>query len=139
MNVISTQVENEGPVRRVDAVVVGAGFGGMYMVYRLREMGLSMLGIETGGDVGGVWYWNRYPGARCDLMSVDYSYGFSPEIEQEWIWSEQFAAQPEILAYANFVADKLDLRKHFQFETRVIAARWNAGRNLWSVTTDRAK
>ncbi|MFM2272023.1 MAG: hypothetical protein RL702_1088 [Pseudomonadota bacterium] len=139
MNDISTLVEKDGPVRRVDAVVVGAGFGGMYMVHRLREMGLSMLGIEAGGDVGGVWYWNRYPGARCDLMCVDYSYGFSAEIEQEWTWSEQFAAQPEILAYANFVADKLDLRKHFQFETRVTAARWNAARNLWIVTTDKGE
>ena len=98
---------------RLDALVIGAGFGGMCMLHRLREMGLSVRGVEAGGDVGGVWYWNRYPGARCDLMSIDYSYSFSDEIHQEWNWSEQFAAQPEILAYANFVDDRLDLRKDF--------------------------
>jgi len=123
-------------IERLDAVVVGAGFGGMYMVYRLREMGLKMVGIEAGGDVGGVWYWNRYPGARCDLMCIDYSYSFSPEIEQEWTWSEQFAAQPEILEYANFVADRLHLRQHFHFNTRVVSAVWDDSRRLWTVTTD---
>jgi cation diffusion facilitator CzcD-associated flavoprotein CzcO len=123
--------------RKLDAVVVGAGFGGMYMAYKLREMGLDFVGIEAADDVGGVWYWNRYPGARCDLMCVDYSYGFSKEIEQEWTWSEQFAAQPEILAYANFVADRLDLRPLFQFETRVVSAKWDDHRKLWAVVTDR--
>jgi cation diffusion facilitator CzcD-associated flavoprotein CzcO len=122
---------------KLDAVVVGAGFGGMYMAYRLRERGMTMVGIEAASDVGGVWYWNRYPGARCDLMCVDYSYSFSPEIEQEWTWSEQFAGQPEILAYANFVADKLDLRKDFQFETRVTSAVWDDRGRCWSVKTDR--
>jgi cation diffusion facilitator CzcD-associated flavoprotein CzcO len=122
--------------RRVDVIVVGAGFGGMYATYKFREMGKSVVAIEAGGDVGGVWYWNRYPGARCDLMSVDYSYGFSPEIEQEWTWSEQFAAQPEILAYANFVADKLDLRRSYIFDTRVISAIWDEAARLWRATTD---
>ncbi|MES2337403.1 MAG: NAD(P)/FAD-dependent oxidoreductase [Pseudomonadota bacterium] len=122
---------------RLDAVVVGAGFGGMCMVHRLREMGLSMVGIERGGDVGGVWYWNRYPGARCDLMCIDYSYSFSPEVEAEWTWSEQFAAQDEILAYANFVATRLDLRRHFRFETSVTSAVWDDARALWVVRTDR--
>lgn len=121
----------------VDALVVGAGFGGMYAIHRLRGMGLSIIGVEAGGDVGGVWYWNRYPGARCDLMCVDYSYGFSDEIQQEWTWSEQFAAQPEILAYANFVADKLDLRKHFHFDTRVDSATWDEAAGRWIATTDR--
>lgn len=125
----------EGAVRKLDAVIVGAGFGGMYMVHRLHEMGLSLLGIEAAADVGGVWYWNRYPGARCDLMCIDYSYGFSPEIEQEWTWSEQFASQSEILAYANFVADRLELRKHYQFNTRVASATWDDVRNLWVVRT----
>lgn len=120
----------------VDALVVGAGFGGMYAIHRLRGMGLSIIGVEAGGDVGGVWYWNRYPGARCDLMCVDYSYGFSDEIQQEWTWSEQFAAQPEILAYANFVADKLDLRKHFHFDTRVDSATWDEAAGRW-IATDR--
>ncbi len=121
----------------VDALVVGAGFGGMYALHRLREMGLRVVGVETGDNVGGVWYWNRYPGARCDLMCVDYSYGFSDEIQQEWTWSEQFAAQPEILAYANFVADKLDLRRDFLFETRVESAVWDEGAARWRATTHR--
>lgn len=121
----------------VDALVVGAGFGGMYALHRLREMGLAVVGVETGDNVGGVWYWNRYPGARCDLMCVDYSYGFSDEIQQEWTWSEQFAAQPEILAYANFVADKLDLRRDYLFETRVDSAVWDAGAARWQATTNR--
>ncbi|MDJ0979694.1 MAG: NAD(P)/FAD-dependent oxidoreductase [Erythrobacter sp.] len=124
-------------IRKLDAVVVGAGFGGMYMAYKLREMGLDFVGFEAADDVGGVWYWNRYPGARCDLMSVDYSYGFSREIEQEWTWSEQFAAQPEILAYAKFVADRLNLRPLFQFETRVVSAKWDDDRSLWIVATDK--
>ncbi|MBM3605702.1 MAG: NAD(P)/FAD-dependent oxidoreductase [Alphaproteobacteria bacterium] len=128
----------EAATRR-DVVVVGAGFGGMYAVYKFREMGHDVAGIEAGGNVGGVWYWNRYPGARCDLMSVDYSYGFHEGIQQEWTWSEQFAAQPEILAYANFVADRLDLRKHFQFETRVTSAIWDEHAQLWRVTTDRGE
>lgn len=125
--------------QKVDVIVVGAGFGGMYAVYRFREMGKRVVGIEAGGDVGGVWYWNRYPGARCDLMSVDYSYGFSPEIEQEWTWSEQFAGQPEILAYANFVADKLRLRDSFKFSTRVVGAHWDETARLWRVTTDQGE
>jgi cation diffusion facilitator CzcD-associated flavoprotein CzcO len=119
--------------------VVGAGFAGMYATYKFRGMGKSVVGIEAGGDVGGVWYWNRYPGARCDLMSVDYSYGFSEEIEQEWTWSEQFAAQPEILAYANFVADRLDLRRSYLFNTRVTSAIWDEDAKVWRATTDRGE
>ena len=126
-------------MKQVDALVIGAGFGGMYMIHRLRGMNLSVLGLEAGGDVGGVWYWNRYPGARCDLMSIDYSYSFSHEIEQEWTWTEQFASGKEILAYANFVADKLGLRQHFQFETRVTRATYDEGRNAWLVSTDRGQ
>ncbi|MFY8048429.1 MAG: flavin-containing monooxygenase [Erythrobacter sp.] len=121
----------------VDALVVGAGFGGMYALHRLREMGLRVIGVEAGDNVGGVWYWNRYPGARCDLMCVDYSYGFSDEIQQEWTWSEQFAGQPEILAYANFVADKLDLRRDYLFETRVESAVWDEASERWQATTNR--
>jgi len=121
---------------RVDALVIGAGFGGMYAVHKLSGLGLSVRGVEAGGDVGGVWYWNRYPGARCDLMSLDYCYSFSPEIEQEWTWSEQFAAQTEILAYANFVADRLDLRRHFLFGTWVTSAAYDEVANVWRVTTD---
>ncbi|UQR66544.1 NAD(P)/FAD-dependent oxidoreductase [Bradyrhizobium sp. C-145] len=125
--------------RRLDVVVIGAGFGGLYAVYKLREMGLNIAAYEAGGDVGGVWYWNRYPGARVDLPSIDYSYSFSPEIEQEWTWSEEFASQPELLAYFNFVADRLDLRKHYQFNTRIVSAVWDESRKLWSVTTDRGE
>lgn len=125
-----------GEPTRLDVVIVGAGFGGMYAVYKFREMGLKIQGFEAGGDVGGVWYWNRYPGARVDLPSIDYSFSFSPEIEQEWVWSEQFAAQPELLRYINFVADRLDLRKHIRFNTRVRSAVWDASRELWTVTTE---
>ncbi len=125
-----------GKVTRCDVIVVGAGFGGMYAVYKFREMGKHVIGVESGSDVGGVWYWNRYPGARCDLMSVDYSYGFSPEIEQEWTWSEQFAAQPEIRAYANFVADRLHLRPHYLFNTRVAKAAWHEDAKVWRATTE---
>ncbi|MCB2006422.1 MAG: NAD(P)/FAD-dependent oxidoreductase [Rhodoferax sp.] len=128
-----------GAIRRLDVVVVGAGFGGLYAVYKYREMGLRVLGLEMGGDFGGVWYWNRYPGARVDLPSLDYSYAFSPEIEQEWTWSEQFAAQPELLEYFAFVAKRLDLRKDFQFNTRVNGATWDEQRALWVVTTDRGE
>ena len=125
--------------KRLDVVVVGAGFGGMYAIYRFREMGLRVQGFEAGADVGGVWYWNRYPGARVDLPSIDYSFSFSPEIEQEWTWSEQFAAQPELLRYINFVADRLDLRRQIQFNTRVTRAVWDEVRKLWSVTTDKGE
>lgn len=122
--------------RRVDMVVVGGGFGGMYAIHRFREMGLSIQGFEAGGDLGGVWYWNRYPGARVDLPSIDYSFSFSSEIEQEWTWSEQFAAQPELLRYIDFVATRLDLRKHFRFNTRVTRAAWDEARQLWCLETD---
>ncbi|SCK29226.1 Predicted flavoprotein CzcO associated with the cation diffusion facilitator CzcD [Variovorax sp. HW608] len=131
--------EGQAKPRRLDVVVVGGGFGGMYAIYKFREMGLTVQGIEAGGDLGGVWYWNRYPGARVDLPSIDYSYSFSPEIEQEWNWSEQFAGQPELLRYIDFVATRLDLRRHFQFNTRVTRAAWDEERQLWTVTTDRGE
>ena len=102
-----------------DAVVIGAGFAGMYMLHRLRGLGFTARVIEAGKGVGGTWYWNRYPGARCDVESVQYSYQFSPELEQEWEWTERYATQPEILKYANHVADRFDLRRDIQFETRV--------------------
>jgi len=124
-------------VRRLDVVIVGAGFGGMYAVHKFNAMGLKIQGYEAGSDVGGVWYWNRYPGARVDLPSIDYSFGFSHEVEQEWTWSEQFAAQPELLRYINFVADRLNLRRHIQFNTRVTSAEWDDARQVWVVKTDR--
>jgi cyclohexanone monooxygenase len=121
----------------VDVAIVGAGFGGMYMLHRLRGLGLSAIVFDVAGGVGGTWYWNRYPGARCDVESMQYSYSFSDELQQEWQWSEVFAGQPEILRYANFVADKLDLRRDMRFETRVTGAVFNEATNRWTVRTDR--
>lgn len=121
----------------LDAVVVGAGFGGLYMMQRLRAMGLKAQGFEAGGDVGGTWYWNRYPGARCDIPSLFYSYTWSPELQRDWKWTEKYAAQPELLAYAQTVADRFDLKPAFAFETRVTSAVWDAQAGLWTVTTDR--
>ena len=120
-----------------DAVVVGAGFGGLYALYCLRQQGFSALCFEAGDGVGGTWYWNRYPGARCDVESLQYSYSFSPELDQEWTWTEKYAPQPEILAYANHVADRFDLRRDIRFETRVVAATWDEPRALWVVETNR--
>lgn len=119
----------------LDAVVVGAGFAGMYMVYRLREMGLTAIACERGNGVGGTWYWNRYPGARCDVESMEYSYEFSDALQQEWNWTERFAAQPEILRYANHVADRFDLRGLIRFNTEVANAHFDERTNLWQVTT----
>jgi cyclohexanone monooxygenase len=118
-----------------DVVVVGAGFAGMYMLHRLRGLGLSVRVYEQGGDVGGTWYWNRYPGARCDVESMQYSYSFSDELQQEWDWSERYAPQPEILKYANHVADRFDLRSDIQLDTRVNRAVFDESANQWSVTT----
>ena len=118
-----------------DVVVVGAGFSGMYMLHRLRGQGLSVRVYEQGGDVGGTWYWNRYPGARCDVESMQYSYSFSEELQQEWSWSERYAPQPEILKYANHVADRFDLRSDIQLNTRVDRAAFDEITRLWSVTT----
>jgi cyclohexanone monooxygenase len=122
--------------KTVDVVVVGAGFGGLYMTHRLREAGLSYQGFEAGGDVGGTWYWNRYPGARCDIPSLLYSYSWSDELRSEWRWSEKYAPQPEILAYANHVADRFDLRDGFLFETRVTSAIFDEASQLWTVETN---
>ena len=110
------------PVSHFDAVVIGAGFSGLYMLYRLRESGLSARVYEAGGGVGGTWYWNRYPGARCDSPSVHYSFSFSSELEQEWSWTEKYPRQPEILRYLNHVADRFDLRRDIQLNTSVISA-----------------
>ena len=106
----------------VDVVVIGAGFAGMYMLHRLRQAGFSVLALEAGSGVGGTWYWNRDPGARCDVESMQYSYQFSDELQQEWDWSEKYATQPEILRYANHVADRYDLRRDIRFDTRVTEA-----------------
>ena len=123
-------------VTEIDAVVVGAGFAGLYMLHRLRGMGLSVRLIEAGGGVGGTWYWNRYPGARCDVESVEYSYGFSEELQQQWQWSERYAAQAEILAYLEHVATRFALYPDIRFNTRVLAAHFDADTVGWRVTTD---
>src|SRR5438270_6651609 len=121
----------------LDAVIVGAGFAGLYMLHRLRGLGLSTRVYEAGGGVGGTWFWNRYPGARCDVESLQYSYSFSESLEQEWQWTERYASQPEIERYINHVADRFDLRRDIQFNTRVVAATFNEAAKCWTIQTDR--
>src|ERR1700723_4033670 len=122
-----------------DVVVVGAGFAGMYMLHRLRQQGLSVRVYEQGDGVGGTWYWNRYPGARCDVESMQYSYSFSDELQQEWNWSERYAPQPEILKYANHVADRFKLRPDIQLDTRVDRATFDESADSWSVSPSDGK
>ncbi len=120
-----------------DAIIIGAGFAGLYALHRLRDkMGLSVRAFDAASDVGGTWYWNRYPGARCDIESIHYSYSFSAELQQEWKWSERFSAQPEILRYLNHVADRFDLRKDIQFNTRVTALAWDDKNKFWEIRTE---
>jgi cyclohexanone monooxygenase len=133
----STASLREGEHGNVDVVVIGAGFGGMYMLHRARGAGLSTCVFEAGDDVGGTWYWNRYPGARCDIESMEYSYGFADELQEEWGWSERYATQPEILAYARHVAERFDLRRDIRFSTRVTSAHFDEASNRWRVRTDR--
>ncbi|HZR72991.1 NAD(P)/FAD-dependent oxidoreductase [Bradyrhizobium sp.] len=121
--------------RAFDVVVVGAGFAGMYMLHRLRELGFSVRVYEQGSDVGGTWYWNRYPGARCDVESMQYSYSFSEELQQEWNWSERYAPQPEILKYARHVADRFGLRPDIVFDTCVERAEFDESTATWQVAT----
>ncbi|KOS57371.1 flavin-containing monooxygenase [Rhodococcus rhodochrous] len=129
--------ETEFSVPDVDVVVVGAGFAGLYALHKLRDkMNMSVRVFEAGADVGGTWYWNRYPGARCDIESIHYSYSFDEELQQEWQWSEKFAGQPEILRYLEHVADRFDLRKSITFGTRVIGVHWDDENSMWSVHTD---
>jgi cyclohexanone monooxygenase len=125
--------------REVDVVVVGAGFAGLYMLHSLRQQNLSTVVFERGNGVGGTWFWNRYPGARCDVESIDYSYSFSPELEQEWEWTERYPTQPEILKYLNHVADRFDLRSSIELETEVTEAAFDDEANRWSVTTHRGE
>jgi cyclohexanone monooxygenase len=118
----------------VDAVVVGAGFAGLYAVHRLAAMGLGVRCFEAGEGVGGTWFWNQYPGARCDVESLEYSYSFSDELQQEWTWSHKYAPQAEILRYINHVADRFDLRRHIRFNTRVLSAVFDETTDLWTLT-----
>ena len=120
----------------LDAVIVGAGMSGLYLLHCLRGLGFRVHVYETGDNVGGTWYWNRYPGARCDVESMEYSYSFSNELQQEWSWSERYARQPEILRYVNHVADRFDLRRDITFNTRVASAHYDEVGNRWLVKTD---
>src|SRR5215472_15837434 len=123
--------------RRFDAVVVGARFSGLYMLHRLRQLGLSAKVFDSASDIGGTWYWNRYPGARCDIPTTDYAYSFDPELDKDWSWSEKYATQPEILDYLRFVTDRYGLRSDIEFSTAVTSARWDEQEKRWSITTDR--
>ncbi|OBA70740.1 cyclohexanone monooxygenase [Mycobacterium sp. 1554424.7] len=118
-----------------DVIVIGAGFAGLYAVHRAASADLSVIGVEAAPDVGGTWYWNRYPGARCDVESVDYSYSFDESLQQSWTWTERFAAQPEILAYLRHVAERFDLRRHYRFGVDVVGADFNQDDGRWHVRT----
>ena len=119
-----------------DAIIIGAGISGMYQLYRLRELGMKVRVFEAGSDVGGTWYWNRYPGARFDSESWSYGFSFSEELLQEWEWPEHFSAQPDTLRYLNYVADKFNLRREMRFNSKVTAAQFNDDTNMWTVTTE---
>ncbi len=134
INMTSTTRKND--VTELDAVVVGAGFSGLYMLHQLREAGFSTMVYEAAADVGGVWYWNRYPGARCDSESIYYNYTFSEDLYNEWTWTSRFPGQPEILRYLNFVADKFELRKDIEFNTRIHSARYDEAVNRWIIHTN---
>ena len=118
-----------------DVIVVGAGFAGLYLIHRLKAANLRMRVFEAAPDLGGTWYWNRYPGARVDVPSLDYMYSFDPDWRDDWQWSEKYATQPEILRYLNHVADKHDLRRHITFDTRVERAWWDDDESVWHVRT----
>src|SRR5438067_13850796 len=120
-----------------DTVIVGAGFAGLYMLHRLRALGLSARVYEAAAGAGGTWYWNRYSGERCDVDSLEYSYSLSEELEQEWHWTERYASQPEILRYLNHDADRFDLNRDIQFETRVTSAAFDEATRRWTIQTDR--
>ncbi|SPM35720.1 Predicted flavoprotein CzcO associated with the cation diffusion facilitator CzcD [Mycobacterium rhizamassiliense] len=126
----------DGEAGHYDALVIGAGFSGLYMLHRLRQLGIRVRVLEAAENVGGTWLFNRYPGARCDIESIEYSYSFSEEIQQEWVWTESMPAQPEIEAYLNFVADRLDLRRDITFNTRVVAMAYDEEAAVWVVRTE---
>ena len=123
-------------IAHFDAIIIGAGIAGMYQLYRLRQLGMKVRVFENGSDVGGTWYWNRYPGARFDSESWSYGYSFSEELLQEWNWPEHFAAQPDTLRYLNHVADKFDMRRDIQFNSRVTAAHFDDATSHWTITLE---
>ena len=126
-------------MEHLDVVVVGAGFSGLYLLHRLRNAGFSVRVVETGEDVGGTWYWNRYPGARCDVESLDYSYSFDEDLQQEWSWPDRYSVQPDILRYARHVADRFDLRRDITFSATVTSASWDEGAGRWVIGTDQGE
>lgn len=137
MNIAANSTSKTAAAAAYDVIVVGAGFAGLYALYKLRRDGHSVLVFEAGSGVGGVWYWNRYPGARVDVENLEYSYTFSKELEQEWRWSERYSSQPELEAYANHVADRFDLRGDIRFNTRVTAMHFDEQTDRWRVSTNR--
>jgi len=128
-----------GGEQSFDVVIVGAGFSGLYGLHRLRALGFSVRVYEAGEGVGGTWFWNRYPGARVDVESMEYCYSFSPELADEWEWSERYASQPELLRYLNHVADRFDLRRDIQLETRITAATFDEAAMRWRLSTNRGE
>ncbi len=131
---MAVELENTTPAPPVEdfgAIVVGAGFGGLRMLYELRQLGVSAMAIEAASDVGGTWYWNRYPGARTDSESWVYCYSFSRELEQDWDWAERYPSQPEVLRYLQHVTERFDLRRDIQFDTRVQSAIYDEAANKW--------
>ena len=134
MKDVPTAVTN---TQRYDAVVVGAGFAGLYMLKRLRALGLRVRVFEAGSNVGGTWFWNKYPGARCDVESLEYSYSFDEDLQQDWVWPERYAEQPVILKYLNHVADRFDLRKDIELNQRVSSAHYDSEGCLWTLSTQR--
>jgi len=125
--------------RQLDVAIIGGGLAGLYAIHRLRNLGLKVRAYEAGSGVGGTWFWNRYPGARCDVESLEYSYSFSNELQQEWKWPERYGTQPEILKYINHVADRFDLRRDVQLNTRIKSAAFDSAANEWTLTTDAAE
>jgi len=132
----ASKATSDSTARQVDVVVVGAGFAGLYLLHRLRKAGFATMVLDEAEDIGGTWYWNRYPGARCDIQTIDYSYTFDPELETAWKWSEKYATQPEILRYLGFIAERYDLRSDIRFRTRITTATWDDAEERWLLTTD---
>jgi len=128
-------MSNSGSQRELDVVVVGAGFSGMYLLYKLRPLGFSVKVLEAGTDVGGTWFWNRYPGARVDIQSVEYSMTFDPQLEKDWKWTEKYSPQPELLKYAQHISERYDLRKDIEFTTKVESAKWDDKTERWTIRT----
>lgn len=131
----SCAIRPHGATGPIDVIVIGAGFSGLYALHRVRELGFRVRVLEKADNVGGTWLFNRYPGARCDIESVEYSYSFSEEIQPEWVWTEMMPAQPEIEAYLNFVADRLDLRRDIAFGTEVVSMTFDEDSEVWHLQT----